>query len=186
LVLAVGSREGIDLGCEGTRAEGLRLGKDLSRLLVVLLDIRDGEFLDEYVRDKGPIMSRISDGKHRIEAELVDPIDPWDEISPAARSVEVGYESLERDGFSMDDLMIEVHAGLGGSGYDDGPFAEPRVRTAPEVEAVYPLPTPIDPPPMSAEAEEQVRKSHREPRKPGFERRGSFAWLRAALRALTV
>src|SRR5688572_24629898 len=74
LVLAVGSREGIDLGCEGTRAEALRLGKELSRLLQVLLDIRDGDFLDEYVRDKGPIMSRIQDGKHLIEAVLVDPI----------------------------------------------------------------------------------------------------------------
>jgi hypothetical protein len=101
----------------------------------------------------------------------------------------MAYDSIEHESeheLSMDDLFIEIHAGLGSSGYDDGPFAEPRVRTAPEVEAVYPLPTPIDAPPMSAEAEAQVRASHRPPRKPGFERRDRLAWLRAALRALTA
>jgi len=70
--------------------------------------------------------------------------------------------------------------------YDDGPFEEPRVRTAPEVEAVYPLPTPLDAPPMSAEAEAQVRASHRPPRQPAFERRGGLAWLRACLKVLTA
>jgi len=184
LVLAVGTREGLDLGTEVTRAQALSLGKELSRLFKVSLHIKDGDFLESYFREHGPIMSRI-DGNQLIEAELVDPIDPWDEVSVKERSGEIAYDSIDRE-FSMDDLLIEIHAGLGGGGYDDGPFAEPRVRTAPEVEAVYPLPTPIDPPPMSPEAEAQVRASHRPPRKPGFERPPRLAWLRAALKALTA
>jgi hypothetical protein len=190
LVLAVGSREGIDLGSELTHTQGVQLGKLLSRWFQVSLDIRDGDYLDWYFRDRGPIMSRIHDGRHLIDAELVDPIDPRDELSPwqseSKRSKEVKFESLEAsDEFSMEDLLIEVQGELS-SAYDDGPFAEPRVRTAPEVEAVYPLPTPLDPPPMSPEAEAQVRASHRPPRQPAFERRDRFAWLRACLRVLTA
>ena len=186
LVLAVGSREGIDLGSETTRAQALSAGKQIARLLQISLDIRDGDYLETYFRENGPILSRIHDGRHLIDAELVDPIDPFDELSPwEDRAAEVSYDSIERESFSMDELLIEIHATLGG-GYDDGPFAEPRVRTAPEVEAVYPLPTPIDPPPMSPEAEAQVRAAHRPPRRAGFERRDRLAWLRAALKALTA
>ena len=190
LVLAIGSREGIDLGFEVTQSQCVELGKTLSRWFQVPLDIHDGDYLEWYFRERGPIMSRIHDGKVLIDAELVDPIDPYDEVSPweseSKRSGEVQFESIEvSDEFAMEDLLIEIHAELS-TGYDDGPFAEPRVRTAPEVEAVYPLPTPLDPPPMSPEAEAQVRASHRPPRQPAFERRGRLAWLRACLRVLTA
>jgi hypothetical protein len=190
MVLAIGTREGIDLGAEATHTQCVELGKTLSRWFQVSLDIRDGDYLDWYFRERGPILSRIHDGRVMIDAELVDPIDPQDELSPweaeSRRPVEVKFEAIEvSDEFSMEALLIEVHAELA-SAYDDGPFAEPRVRTAPEVEAVYPLPTPLDAPPMSPEAEAQVRASHRPPRQPAFERRDRLSWLRACLRLLTA
>jgi hypothetical protein len=188
LVIAMGTREGVDLGAEVTQAQGIALGKRLARWFDVSLDIIDGDYLERYFRERGPIMSRIHDGKELIEARLVDPVDPFDEISPwdidHGRSDDVTFEPISEE-FSMEDLLIEVQADLS-TGYDEGPFEEPRVRTAPEVEAVYPLPTPLDPPPMSAEAEAWVRASHGPPRPPQFERCDRFGWLKAALKLLTV
>ena len=111
LVLAVGSREGIDLGEDVTQAQGFEAGKRLARRLQVSLDIQDGDFLEAYFRERGPVLSRVHEHKHLIEATLVDPIDPRDELlspwggEPAQDSVEVAFEEPDDGaGFSMEDL----------------------------------------------------------------------------------
>jgi hypothetical protein len=192
LVLAIGTREGIDLGAEPTGALTMRRGREIARLLSASLEIETGNYLDEYFRESGPILSRIVLGKHFIEAELVDPVDPKDEVlSPwmsevsnvSAVRAEISYEriSIDDEEVSIDDLLIDV---AGSADYDDGPFALPRVRTAPGVEAVYPMERSIDPPPMSSEAAEEVGRLHRPPRQLRADRPARFAWLRAALKGL--
>lgn len=189
LVLGIGSREGIDLGEDVTQAQALSRGRDVARLFGICLDIEDGSFLDHYFREKGPVLSRVDADRDLIEAELVDP-DPFDELSPwisetsdvVGASGDVSFDSIERESLSMDDLLIDLEAEA--AVYDDGPFALPRVRTAPEVEAVCPLATPVEAPPMRPEAEAHVRANHRPPRRLRFRRRSGLDWLRAAFKAL--
>lgn len=185
LVLGIGSREGIDLGEDSTQAQGLRRGREVARLFGICLDIEAGSYLDCYFRENGPVLSRVDAHRDLIEAKLVDP-DPFEDLSPwlndgsdVSGPKDVSFNELESTSLTMDNLLIDLEAE---AAYDDGPYALPRVRTAPEVEAVCPLEEPMEVPPMRPEAEAHVRANHRPPRQLRFRRRSGLDWLRAALK----